>query len=131
MCRRLLSLETPNDVQSVAKYSRNIQVGSKVSGIRLRVLAGWSETLLVAHTTLLEISCHGSNHDVFLSPNIVLTLTNSAEPDEMHLGLHCLQTYFFSGFPEYKVLKNTYFRKSQLLAALSSRHLHFVPRHVI
>ena len=95
MCRRLLSLETPNDVQSVAKYSRNIQVGSKVSGIRLRVLAGWSETLLVAHTTLLEISCHGSNHDVFLSPNIVLTLTNSAEPDEMHLGLHCLQTYFF------------------------------------
>ena len=29
--------------------------------IRLRVLAGWSETLLVAHTTLLEISCHGSN----------------------------------------------------------------------
>ena len=29
--------------------------------IRLRVCAGWSETLLVAHTTLLEIPCHGSN----------------------------------------------------------------------
>ena len=28
---------------------------------RLRVSAGWSEPLLVAHTTLLEISCHGSN----------------------------------------------------------------------
>ena len=28
--------------------------------IRLRVRAGWSEPLLVAHTTLLEISCHGS-----------------------------------------------------------------------
>ena len=29
--------------------------------IRLRVGAGgWSEPLLVAHTTLLEISCHGS-----------------------------------------------------------------------
>ena len=28
--------------------------------IRLRVCAGWSEPLLVAHTTLLEISCHGS-----------------------------------------------------------------------
>ena len=28
--------------------------------IRLRVCAGWSEALLVAHTTLLEISCTGS-----------------------------------------------------------------------
>ena len=28
--------------------------------IRLRICAGWSEPLLVAHTTLLEISCHGS-----------------------------------------------------------------------
>ena len=34
--------------------------------IRLRVCAGWSEPLLVAHTTLLEISCRGSfqDHDV-------------------------------------------------------------------
>ena len=29
--------------------------------IRLRICAGWSEALLVAHTTLLEISCRGSN----------------------------------------------------------------------
>ena len=28
--------------------------------IRLCVCAGWSEALLVAHTTLLEITCHGS-----------------------------------------------------------------------
>ena len=28
--------------------------------IRLRVCAGWSAPLLVAHTTLLEISCRGS-----------------------------------------------------------------------
>ena len=28
--------------------------------VRLRFCAGWSEHLLVAHTTLLEISCHGS-----------------------------------------------------------------------
>ena len=28
--------------------------------IRLRVCAGWSEALLVAHNTLLEIWCHGS-----------------------------------------------------------------------
>ena len=27
---------------------------------RLRVCAGWSEALLVVHTTLLEISCRGS-----------------------------------------------------------------------
>ena len=27
--------------------------------IRLRICAGWSEPLLVAHTTLLEISCRG------------------------------------------------------------------------
>ena len=28
--------------------------------IRLRICAGWSEPLLVAHTTLMEISCRGS-----------------------------------------------------------------------
>ena len=28
--------------------------------IRLCVCAGWSEALLVAHTTLLEITCRGS-----------------------------------------------------------------------
>ena len=28
--------------------------------IRLRICSGWSEALLVAHTTLLEISCYGS-----------------------------------------------------------------------
>ena len=43
------------------------------------------------------------NHDVFLSPKIVLTLTKSAEPDEMHLGLHCLQKYLFLGFLNTKV----------------------------
>ena len=32
--------------------------------IRLRICAGWSEALLVAHTTLLEISCTGSNNFV-------------------------------------------------------------------
>ena len=30
--------------------------------ISLRVCAGWSEPLLVVHTTLLEISCHCSFH---------------------------------------------------------------------
>ena len=32
--------------------------------IRLRLCTGWSEPLLVAHTTLLEMSCLGSN-DLF------------------------------------------------------------------
>ena len=27
--------------------------------VRLRICAGWSEAMLVTHTTLLEISCHG------------------------------------------------------------------------
>ena len=34
--------------------------------ISLRVCAGWSESLLVAHTTLLEISCRGSFRSEFL-----------------------------------------------------------------
>ena len=32
--------------------------------IRLHLCAGWSESSLVAQTTLLEISCHGSNEIV-------------------------------------------------------------------
>ena len=34
------------------------RLAEAVSG--LRVCAGWSGALRVAHTTLLEISCHGS-----------------------------------------------------------------------
>ena len=40
--------------------------------IRLHVCAGWSEPLLVAHTTLLEISCHGSI--IFKEPTQNLTV---------------------------------------------------------
>ena len=33
---------------------------------------------------------------------IFFTFTNSVDPDEMHLGLHCLQKYsYIYGFPEY------------------------------
>ena len=42
-------------------YSHRIFKRIAKALIRLRVCAGWSEPLLVAHTTLLEISCHGSN----------------------------------------------------------------------
>ena len=48
-----LSLETPNDIQSVA-----LRLAKAL--ISLPVCAGWSEPLLAAHTTLLEISCHNS-----------------------------------------------------------------------
>ena len=48
-CSLLINLETPNDVQSVALHSYNIQATSK-----------GSEAMLFAHTKLLEISCHGS-----------------------------------------------------------------------
>ena len=57
--------------------------------IRLWVCAGWSEPLLVTHTTLLEISCHGSI--VFLSLKIVFILANRADPDEM---TPCLVPHF-------------------------------------
>ena len=39
--------------------------------IRLRVCADWSEALLVAHNTLLEISCRGSfDNDRIVISNI-------------------------------------------------------------
>ena len=55
-------LRNSNDVRSVVNSLRLFKRQVKVL-ISLRVCAGWSEPLLVAHTTLLEISCHGS-HDI-------------------------------------------------------------------
>ena len=45
-------LETPNGVQSVAKQLKNIQATSEGSV--------QTQPVLVAHNTLLELSCHGS-----------------------------------------------------------------------
>ena len=59
MFRLLLSFETPNAVRSVAYVSKNIQATSKGSD-QSGICAGWSEPLLVAYTTLLEILCCGS-----------------------------------------------------------------------
>ena len=55
-----VKLETPNDVRSVALIHILFKRQANAL-IRLRECADWSEPLLVAHTTLLEISCHGSN----------------------------------------------------------------------
>ena len=53
LCSLLLSLETPNAVRSVADTHKIFKRLAKAL-IRLRVCAGWSEALLVAHTILLE-----------------------------------------------------------------------------
>ena len=44
-------------------YSHRIFKPLAKALIRLRICAGWSEPLLVAHITLLEITCHGSYHE--------------------------------------------------------------------
>ena len=52
----------------------------------MRVCAGWSEPLLVAHTTLLEILCRGSFdiiNPLFTGNPSIGTFTNSEDPDEM------------------------------------------------
>ena len=61
LCSLILSFETPNDVRSVSslifiEYSSDYQrLWSDCA-----VCAGWSAPLLIAPTTLLEISCRGS-----------------------------------------------------------------------
>ena len=53
MCGLLLSLETPNANLSIVikRLAKDL--------IRLRICAGWSKPLVLAHTTLLEISYCG------------------------------------------------------------------------
>ena len=48
----LLSLETPNANRSIV-FKRLAE-----ALIRLRICAGWSKPLVLAHTTLLEIAAH-------------------------------------------------------------------------
>ena len=65
-CGILTSVDSFEHVQPPVKL-RNFKLNThRISKrlakalIRPRVCAGWSEPLLVAHTTLLEISCRGS-----------------------------------------------------------------------
>ena len=46
--------------RSVSSLSHRISKRLAKALTSLRVCAGWSEPLLVAHSTLLKISCHGS-----------------------------------------------------------------------
>ena len=67
-CGILTSVDSDEPVQPPFKHRTSKNVRSVELNthriwkalIRLRVCAGWSEALLVAHTTLLEISCRGS-----------------------------------------------------------------------
>ena len=61
LCSLLLSLETPNDVPDSSLTLIECLKRQAMALIRLRVQASWSEPLLVAHFTLLEISCHNLN----------------------------------------------------------------------
>ena len=70
-------LRNSNDVHSVANGNSIFKRLAKAL-IRLCVCAGWSEHLLVANTTLLEISCCDSNCKHVILPrentNIVFVL---------------------------------------------------------
>ena len=52
LCGLLLSLETPNANRSIV-FKRLAKALT-----RLRICAGWSKPLVLAHTTLLEIAAH-------------------------------------------------------------------------
>ena len=61
--------------------------------IRLCICAGWSESLLVAHTTVLKFVCHGSNID-YCRKKICLLIINiyiSGESKEVWILISWLQ----------------------------------------
>ena len=60
--------------------------------IRLRLCAGWSESLLVAFTTLLEISCRGSYMFLSSDKNVFSKTTT-----ELQTLLNKIQKYSTEG----------------------------------
>ena len=91
----MLSLDTPNDVQSVANTHRIFKRLAKAL-IRLRVCAGCSDALLVAHTTLLEISCRGSVIKIYvISTYLLESLWSLAE--RQYLAAQEIYTTVYSG----------------------------------
>ena len=88
--------------------------------IRLCVCAGWSEPLLVAHTTLLEISCHGSynkcRHGIILDSLVAafhwflliwnFRLNGKQCTCKALNCLHCLQKCIYTNY-NYKVVIST------------------------
>ena len=79
----------------ISLFSHRIAKWLAMALIRLHICAGWSEPLLVAHTTLLEISCHGSLF-VLYSENSQLTRIHTVlHPDltfttYKELGIHLI-----------------------------------------
>ena len=94
-CGNLASVDSDESVQPSfkLKYSKCCSVSSLIVRMvkrfakvltRLRVCTGWSEPLLVAHTTLLDISCHGSYrqvHDVLVFITCMQTPTINIDAD--------------------------------------------------
>ena len=93
LCNPLSSIETPNYVQSVANNTHRIFKWLAKALIRLRIWAGWSELLLVAHTTLLEISCHGSNHDYQMYAFFVKLQTMQTDSVPFHECTDCHKSH--------------------------------------
>ena len=60
LCSLILSLQTQMVFSQELNTHRIFKRLAKALA-RLRACAGWSEALLVARTTLLEITRHGSN----------------------------------------------------------------------
>ena len=94
---------------SVRSYNHRILKRLAKALIRLRVCAGWSEAMLVAHTTLLEISCTGSYFDkreasvcILMQYNIKLMYTFGTISFKITCMLllndEYLQTWYWSAF---------------------------------
>ena len=74
--------------------------------IRLRVCAGWSEPVLVAHTTLLDISCCGSlvlskanmHRRSYMSAHVLLNLLNELGKRDKMRGLPSILSLFRNEF---------------------------------
>ena len=95
--------------------------------IRLRVCAGWSEALLVAHTTLLEISCTGSNTQKSLKIHEWVStweLALIAYDQKAHLSTHTDVSYRAKDLNIGKILYwHTYFMYASSECSGESAHV--------
>ena len=94
-CGILTSVDSDEPVQPLFKF-RNFMMmfGQKLHShiiykrqakarIRLRVCAGWSEPMLVANTTLWDISCRGSNEYLHRKTNRWTGVPSGSSKDTM------------------------------------------------
>ena len=79
-CSILTSLDSEEPVQPHRIFKRLAK-----ALIRLRVCTGWSEPLLVTHTTLLEISCRGSVTKIKYAADQQCENENECRPKTQHV----------------------------------------------